>query len=108
MQRVCEVERRPHLPIRPPQFDHEAGNGRRPKDRERGLGLVEIGSAERKKFDLWAFALAGLALPALLHQRMHAAPVGECLHDRLSSPPRKRGSELPSSRFLQGIDFERF
>jgi hypothetical protein len=40
MQRVCQIEPRPHPRVRPPQFDHQPGGGRRPKDREGWLGFV--------------------------------------------------------------------
>ena len=41
MQRVCQIEPRPHPRVRPPQLDHQPGDGRRPKDREARIGFVK-------------------------------------------------------------------
>ena len=40
MQRVCQIEPRPHPRVRPPQLDHQPGNCGRPKDRETRLRFV--------------------------------------------------------------------
>jgi hypothetical protein len=81
MQRVSEVELARQMLICPPQLEHHAGNGRRPEDREAGLGLVEIRRPEPEQISPLALPLVlgrvDIALETAAHRRMHPAPVAK-------------------------------
>jgi hypothetical protein len=63
--------------VRPPELEHQAGDGGRPEDREPRVGLVEIGRAEREQVDPRSLLRLGITLQIAAHRGMDPTPVGK-------------------------------